>query len=789
MPDLLSHHLELVQNSRISPEVAHRRGYESVMRMRRLAELGFAPSQQLVPGLLMPIRNIAGEVVTYSYRPDEPRADRRRTSKVIKYENPAGSKLPLDIPLGLQEELENPKVDLWITEGTRKVDALVSHGACAIGVIGVWGWRGEAVTWEGIALQGRTVYFCFDSDITTKPEVKRALDDFTTFLSLQGAQCLIVQLPHLPSGAKCGVDDYFQLGHTLEDVRQRAPEFLSTDRQLRNTVVDLLDKKLKRSDRQQLAQMIVEDLSQQGSLFSDLDYDSIFYYFDRDLHRLITLDWSEGSGAFRVGAFAKKLFNEYTLTANDTAILNDVQALFTNVAEDVRPKRLFWNSGTTLYTQISDTEAIRVSKDKIDRVWNGTDNVLFREGIVEELDLDVSEVPQHPQRLWRTVVDQLSLGKQVNGLTVEETQTFLEVYLHLAPWFWNWQGLELPILICVGESGSGKSYFWYVVQGVHLGPSVGQLAVKGTPDNLPELRAFFLEASGFLIFDNFRGGTVKDWRDKFEEELSRAVTHKSISHRVYFTHRVLTAEIPVIPGLSTTYMPLVSSDLVTRLVRIDFQELVTSKEQVYLETTIARKDSLGAWDQIILREHPGRKALYSDLLSAARRFFILADRPGKTGGGRQRLRLSGLDQALLLMAEAIGGEGLREEMDRILTKLPRAIAATQLSADPAIVLVRKFAEWRVKLLREKPELRKDFQLKEITRFVEADGGFRGKPKYPFDSESNLAGWIRERPDVVYRETGVRFNRDYSATSLYIVDEEQLDRIRELQLLDGEVPQI
>ena len=101
----------------------------------------------------------------YQIRPDSPRI---REGKVIKYEMPAGSRMALDVhPFGLPK-LADPTVPLWVTEGIKKGDCLVSRGCCAIALLGVWNWRGTndyggktaLADWEFIALHGRQVYIC-----------------------------------------------------------------------------------------------------------------------------------------------------------------------------------------------------------------------------------------------------------------------------------------------------------------------------------------------------------------------------------------------------------------------------------------------------------------------------------------------------------------------------------------------------------------------------------------------------------------------------------------------------
>ena len=127
---------------------------------------------------------------------------------------------------------------LWITEGARKVDSAISRGACCIGVLGVYGWRGRNANgglvaladWEAVAPNGRTVYLAFDSDAVTKREVVVALARFARFLSSRGALVAIVRLPQGEAGVKVGLDDYLAAGHSLDDAAALASPEIATAR-------------------------------------------------------------------------------------------------------------------------------------------------------------------------------------------------------------------------------------------------------------------------------------------------------------------------------------------------------------------------------------------------------------------------------------------------------------------------------------------------------------------------------------------------------------------------------
>lgn len=229
-PDPLDHfspeHLAMLRDgSAISPEVIAERGYYSEQNTGELAALGFAPRQRR-PGLVIPLHATDGSTPFYVLRPDSPRQIQdRKTGKVktCKYEVPKDQTTRIDCPPRCRPMLGDPAIRLWVTEGQKKGDSLASKGAVAIALLGVWNWKGPnslggvtfANDWDYIALAGREVVICFDSDVMLKREVRMAMDRLTDHLQRKGA---VVKAAYLPGGegSKVGVDDYFAGGGTLE---------------------------------------------------------------------------------------------------------------------------------------------------------------------------------------------------------------------------------------------------------------------------------------------------------------------------------------------------------------------------------------------------------------------------------------------------------------------------------------------------------------------------------------------------------------------------------------------
>jgi len=221
--ELLPQHAKLLEASAVNHGLARRRGYFSVANATALKQLGFSSAQQRVPALVIPLWNVHGQVALHQSRPDLPR---QRDGKQIKYETPNGARVALDVHPVTQPHLRDPARPLIVTEGVRKADAALSQGVDAIALLGVWNWRGTGgdggktalADWEAVALDGRAVYLVFDSDASSNPQVRRALDRLGRFLASRGANVQVSRLQPARDGGKQGLDDYLAAGGNLEEL-------------------------------------------------------------------------------------------------------------------------------------------------------------------------------------------------------------------------------------------------------------------------------------------------------------------------------------------------------------------------------------------------------------------------------------------------------------------------------------------------------------------------------------------------------------------------------------------
>lgn len=213
------HRRMLLDESSISSAVVADRGYYTAKTKVELGRLGFTAKQQRTPALVVPMYSPAGKLVTHQIRPDSPREE--GDGKAIKYETPAGSPIRLDVHPGQTERVKDASVPLWITEGVKKADSLVSRGQCVVALQGVWCWQKDGLPlrdWEDVRLWGRPACVIFDSDVTTNQKVQTALEGLVGFLRGRGARVTVAYLPDAPGGGKQGVDDFLASGKEIRDL-------------------------------------------------------------------------------------------------------------------------------------------------------------------------------------------------------------------------------------------------------------------------------------------------------------------------------------------------------------------------------------------------------------------------------------------------------------------------------------------------------------------------------------------------------------------------------------------
>lgn len=233
------HYEEIVLSSSIDPAVASARGYRTLTGTGadrdELESLGFKPyvwnRDDAYPGLLVPMHGADGTVRGHQFKPAVPRKRMKTdgTPVPVKYESPARSALMVDVPAFTRDRLTDTSVPLWLTEGMKKTDSLVSQGLAALGLTGVFNWRNAMGTlgdWEDIPLKGRPVVLCFDADAAGNRNVQLAMSRLGAWLRTKGVSAVhyLVVPPQVNDVDVKGVDDFFASGGTLDALHAAATQ-------------------------------------------------------------------------------------------------------------------------------------------------------------------------------------------------------------------------------------------------------------------------------------------------------------------------------------------------------------------------------------------------------------------------------------------------------------------------------------------------------------------------------------------------------------------------------------
>jgi hypothetical protein len=203
-----------------------------------------------VSGIVFPYPDPAsGYRVTARLRRDHPEVDTDGKPQ-DKYICPWGDNRHLYFPPGAGALLGDVTVPVVIVEAEKSALALTAlgdrHGRrlLAIATGGCWSWRGKTGIKPGpngereetrgplpdfsmLTLKGRKVLLAFDSNVVDNPKVRQARQALADFLTGEGAQVYLVQLPQY-EGVN-GPDDFIALrgDEAMLDMLEAAPPYVA----------------------------------------------------------------------------------------------------------------------------------------------------------------------------------------------------------------------------------------------------------------------------------------------------------------------------------------------------------------------------------------------------------------------------------------------------------------------------------------------------------------------------------------------------------------------------------
>jgi hypothetical protein len=167
---------------------------------------------QTGPGYEIPYQDFQGSLIEFSrFKLFFPTSFKGRE---VRYWQPSKSLPHIYLPglVNWKKVLEDPELEVWITEGEKKAAALCAQGVPCVAVSGVWAWTSkkqhQQILPELKALVPRSFVLCFDSDADDNPNIKGALSALAVELERLGGIVRFCKLPALKRGSKTGLDDF-----------------------------------------------------------------------------------------------------------------------------------------------------------------------------------------------------------------------------------------------------------------------------------------------------------------------------------------------------------------------------------------------------------------------------------------------------------------------------------------------------------------------------------------------------------------------------------------------------
>lgn len=643
---------------------------------------------QGVDGYVLPYFNMAGAPISF-YRV-------KLFDQEVRYRQLADTPNHVYFPLGFQALFKGARYIL-ITEGEKKAAACVKLGIPCIAFGGVDSWKSRTIHIPkdstmaqkpsgtlsirmpagsgpveshtdvlAIGLRElvdlaiiRQIPFIIAYDTETLPngkqgvklDVQRAAAVLGFELRHRGVPLRNIRQLHVPpidGAAKTGLDDLLQsedglelLGSSIIACLKRPSAFPRHP-----NVKEYINKKLQkgnisRSEQMGLGIAILSDLDARGQRLRSPDEEAL-YYFSHETKALTKVSFS-GKPDFSDSPFGRYLYQQYNIGLNDSRLLGWLATQFSSedpISEVYPEKVLTWRDNT-LYYHINHGTMARVRRDMIDLVDNGTDNVLFEDGVINDIPTkefgDALRIVegQPIQNWWLDVLK----DTRVKDDAELHQKRLLSLLYYISPMFYRWKGTQLPVEITTGEAGSGKSTLFEL----RLSILTGVPKLRNSPSDLRDWNSTLASAGALYVTDNVAFAN-NDLRQKLSDEICRLVTepHPTIEQRKLYTDTGLV-KIPVrcVFGITAIKQPFQNIDIIQRSL-ITQLDKGTSSELTYDDT----------WKERQLESRGGRSMWLAHQLVFAQHMLQVIERDWDSRY-KARYRLINLEQLLLIAARII----------------------------------------------------------------------------------------------------------------------------------------
>lgn len=734
-----------------------------------------------IPGYVIPYFDIRGKPVPF-YRV-------RLQEGEIKYRQVANQPNHIYFPPGFWALLTAGSTTyVMVTEGEKKAASAVRAGIPCCAVAGVDSWRNRiiyipkgsglvqgkanAITAKlpsGTETQERTdslaigltdlisiaisrkLHFvlCYDGDEkgVLSFEAQAACAAFGFELRYRGIPAdHIRQLklePH-PSftGDKLGLDDFLQhpkLGVTafqdqLKEVLNAKSAFPRHPNPKAYVNKKLSRTRIPRADMQALSTAILCDLDCGGSRLRCPD-DGRLYYFHKSSHELIPVHFRLKNG-FANSPFGVHLYRTYNLGGADLRLMEWLETQFTGEQPitDVDPERVMTSRGDVLYYQVTQGKMARIDAKGISLIDNGSDDILFESGVVEDLDETrlLTEVEKVSNQKTLTPCWYQTLQEaRIPSIEGDRARKTLALLYSISPFFYRWRGTQLPIEMMIAEPGSGKSTLYEL----RLDILTGKPRLRNAPRDMRDWTASVASTGGLHVTDNVNLNNSQ-LRQELSDEICRIITEPNPTieaRKLYTDNELMQTPVKCAFAITAVRQPFNNPDILQRSI---ITQLDKGDADVIYEAD---------WEKRQLARFGGREGWIAHHLVLVHR-LLKEISTSWDPHYRAKFRLINVEQLLGLVARQFGWES-----DWIAPYLEETRDKSVAEADWALEGLLEFANaWREAGYTDMKQY--SFGSKEIAEWAVQEEDF-AKCAILINSRQ-LANYIKRHKNLVSRIAGI-----------------------------------
>ena len=404
--------------------------------------------------------------------------------------------------------------------------------------------------------------------------------------------------------------------------------------------------RMPRSDMQALSTAVLCDLDSRGARLRCPD-DGRLYYFQRSIHTLVPVHFNMQRG-FANSPFGVHLYRSYNLGGSDHRLMEWLETQFTGEEPitDVDPERVLTIRGDTIYYQITQGRTLKISPHGTSFVDNGTDDILFESGAVEDLNETLLEKyieelnQKYPTTLpcqWYSTLQDARIP-EVEGDNARRT---LALLYSISPWFYRWRGTQLPIEMMIAEPGSGKSTLYEL----RLDILTGIPRLRNAPRDMRDWTASVAATGGLHVTDNVNL-TNSQLRQELSDEICRIITEPSPTieaRKLYTDNELVQTPVKTVFAITAVRQPFNNPDILQRSI---ITHLDKGDDEVHYEAD---------WEKRQLSRFGGREGWIAYHAVFIHRLLKLISQKWDPKY-RAKFRLINVEQLLNLSAEIYGWE-------------------------------------------------------------------------------------------------------------------------------------